>query len=108
MVGWALVDLDPLPSSTEKTLEEQISYAEGMSARHKMPVADVYDLLVTYRVAGKFFRGSPLNGRTAAVVNEEPVKISHFDKMGMCISTGWGKTVKDAEIGAATELILDQ
>ena len=103
--GWALVDLDPLPSSSEKTLQEQISYAEGKGALLKSPAADAYDLLVTYRVTGKFFRGPAVNGRTSAVITEEPVKISHFDKAGMCISTGWGKTVKSAEIGAATELM---
>jgi hypothetical protein len=106
VTGWALVDLDPLPNSTEKTLQEQQSYAEGKSARLKSPAADAYDLLVTYRVTGKFFRGPALNGRTSALVENEPVKISHFDKAGMCISTGWGKTVKHAEIGAATELIV--
>lgn len=104
--GWALVDLDPLPSSTDKTFQEQLHYAEGKSARLKSPVADAYDLLVAYRVTGKFFRGPAVNGRTSAVVLEEPIKISHFDKAGMCISTGWGKTVKHVEIGAATELIL--
>lgn len=106
VTGWALVDLDPLPNSTEKTYQEQIKYAEGKGARLKSPAADAYDLLVTYRVTGKFFRGPAVNGRTSAIVAEEPVKISHFDKAGMCISTGWGKTVKHAEIGAATELIL--
>jgi hypothetical protein len=60
--------------------------------------------LVVYRATGKFFRGAPLNGRTAAKVLEEPVKISHFDKTGLAISTGWGKTVRSVEIGAATEL----
>jgi hypothetical protein len=104
--GWVLVDLDPLPSSTEKTLDEQISYAEGQKARLKTPVADAYDLLVTFRVTGKYFRGSLHNGRTRTMVDNEPVKISHFDKGGMCISTGWGKTVKHTEIGAATELVL--
>ncbi len=106
--GWAFADLDPLPSSVEKTLEEQLSYAQEKGARLKTPAADAYDLLVAYRVTGKFFRGAPLNGRTSAIVAEEPVKISHFDKAGMCISTGWGKTVKHTEIGAATELILSQ
>ncbi len=105
--GWVLVDLDPLPNSTEKTLDEQISYAEEQKARLKTPVADTYDLLVTYRVTGKYFRGSLHNGRTGTIVDNEPVKISHFDKGGMCISTGWGKTVKHTEIGATTELIIN-
>jgi len=104
--GWVLTDLDPLPSSAEKTYQEQLAYAQEKASRLKTPAADAYDLLVTYRVTGKFFRSVPLNGRTSAVVAEEPVKISHFDKAGMCISTGWGKTVKSIEIGAATELIL--
>ena len=107
VAGWAMVDLDPLPNSTDKTLEKQLAYAEEKGVRLKSPAADVYDLLITYRVLGKFFRGSPLNGRTSSIVNEEPVKISHFDKAGMCISTGWGKTVEDAEIGATTEIILN-
>jgi hypothetical protein len=104
--GWVLVDLEPLPNSTEKTLDEQISYAEKQKVRLKTPVEDTYDLLVTYRVTGKFFRGSLHNGRTGTIVDGEPVKISHFDKGGMCISTGWGKTVKSVEIGATTELLL--
>lgn len=104
--GWVFTDLDPLPSSTEKTFEEQLAYVQEKGSRLKIPAADAYDLLVAYRVTGKFFRGAPLNGRTSAIVAEEPVKISHFDKAGMCVSTGWGKTVKHVEIGAATELIL--
>jgi hypothetical protein len=102
--GWVFTDLDMLPSSTEKTFEEQLAYVQEKGSRFKIPAADVYDLLVAYRVTGKFFRGVALNGRTSATVAEEPVKISDFDKAGMCISTGWGKTVKHAEIGAATEL----
>jgi hypothetical protein len=105
-VGWALVDLDPLPGSTEKTYQEQLAFAQEKGTRLKSPVADAYDLLVTYKVTGKFYRGSPINGRTGAVVSQDPVKISHFDKAGMCISTGWGPTVKHGEIGATTELIL--
>ncbi|MCI0529079.1 MAG: hypothetical protein L0Y56_16710, partial [Nitrospira sp.] len=104
--GWALVDLDPLPGSTEKTFEEQQAFAQEKNTRLKSPAADAYDLLVAYKVTGKFFRDCPLNGRTATIVAKEPVKISHFDKAGMCISTGWGPTVKNAEIGATTELIL--
>ena len=104
--GWVFTDLDPLPSSVEKTLEEQVAYVKEKGSRLKSPAADAYDLLVAYRVTGKFFRGSPLNGRTNAIIAEEPVKISHFDKAGMCISTGWGKTVKSVEIGAATELVI--
>lgn len=104
--GWVFTDLDPLPSSAEKTFQEQLAYAQEKGSRLKTPAADAYDLLVAYRVTGKFFRGVPLNGRTSAIVAEEPVKISHFDKAGMCISTGWGKTVKHTEIGAATELVL--
>lgn len=104
--GWALTDLDPLPGSHEKTYEEQLAYAKEKGIRLKTPAADAYDLVVTYKVTGKFFRESPHNGRTGAVVNHEPVKISHFDKAGMAISTGWGHTVKSVEIGAATELIL--
>jgi len=102
--GWIFTDLDPLPSSTDKTLEEQLAYVKEKGSQLKTPAADAYDLLVAYRVTGKFFRGSPLNGRTSTMIAEEPVKISHFDKAGMCISTGWGKTVKSVEIGAATEL----
>jgi hypothetical protein len=104
--GWALVDLDPLPGSAEKNYQEQIEYAKEKGARLKSTVADAYDLLVAYKVTGKFFRDEPLNGRTATVVEKEPIKISHFDKSGMCISTGWGATVKHADIGAATELTL--
>ncbi len=104
--GWALVDLDPMPNSPEKTLEEQLTLAKEKNVALKTPAADAYDLLVAYKVTGTFFRGAPLNGRTGAIVAEEPVKISHFDKAGMCISTGWGHTVKSPEIGAATELIL--
>ena len=102
--GWVFTDLDPLPSSAEKTFQEQLAYVQEKGSRLKIPAADAYDLLVAYRVTGKFFRSAPLNGRTSAIIAEEPVKISHFDKAGMCISTGWGKTVKSVEIGAATEL----
>jgi hypothetical protein len=105
-VGWALVDLDPLPSSTDRTFDEQQAYTKEQGVRLKSPVADVYDLLVAYKVTGKFSRGGPINARTGAVHNGDPVKISHFDKSGMCISTGWGKSVKHADIGAATELII--
>jgi hypothetical protein len=105
-VGWVLVDLEPLPGSTDKTFQEQQTFIEDKGLRLKSPVADAYDLLVTYKVTGKFFRGAPMNGRTGTVVNDEPVKISHFDKAGMCISTGWGKTVKHGEIGATTEILL--
>jgi hypothetical protein len=104
--GWALVDLDPLPGSTEKTFQEQQAFAKEKNTRLKSPAADAYDLLVAYKVTGKFFRGCPLNGRTGTVIGKEPVKISHFDKAGMCISTGWGPTVKHVEIGATTELVL--
>jgi hypothetical protein len=102
--GWVFTDLDPLPSSADKTYEEQLAYIKEKGSKFKNPAADAYDLLVAFRATGKFFRGAPLNGRTSAMVAAEPVKISHFDKAGMCISTGWGKTVKSAEIGAATEL----
>ncbi len=104
--GWALVDLDPMPNSAEREFKEQLSFAKEKGVRLKTPAADAYDLLVAYKVTGKFFRSSPLNGRTSAIVAEEPVKISHFDKAGMCISNGWGHTVKSVEIGATTELIL--
>ncbi len=105
--GWALADLDPMPGSNEKTYEEQIAYVKEKGCRLKSPVADVYDLLVTCRVTGKFFRGAPLNARTGAVVDKVPIKISHFDKHGMAISTGWSGSVKHAEIGTAAELILE-
>ncbi|HEX9758275.1 MAG TPA: hypothetical protein VGB26_10835 [Nitrospiria bacterium] len=104
--GWALVDLDPLAGSTEKTYDEQKKFIEGKPLHFKTPAADAYDLLVTFKATGQYFRKSPNNGRTAAVVNDEPIKISHFDKAGMCISKGWGKTVKSPEIGATTEMIL--
>jgi hypothetical protein len=104
--GWALVDLDPLPGSADKTYDEQIAFAKEQGVQFKSPAADAYDLLVTYKVTGKFFRDEPANGRTGALFNNEPVKISHFDRTGMCISTGWGKTVKHADVGAATELML--
>ena len=103
--GWALVDLDILPGSADRTYEEQQAHAKEQGSRLKSPAADVYDLMVTYKVTGKFFRVSPLNARTGASFHEEPIKISDFDKNGLCISTGWGKTVKHAEIGATTELI---
>ena len=104
--GWALVDLDPLPESDEKTYEEQIEFVKTKEARLKTVVADAYDLAIAQRVTGKYYRGEPLNGRTAATVANEPVKISSFNKVGMAISKGWGKTVRSPEIGAATELVL--
>jgi len=104
--GWALVDLDPLPGSTEKTYQEQLAFAQEKGTRLKSPAADAYDLIVAYKVTGKYFRGEAMNGRTSALVSQQPVKISHFDKSGMAISTGWGPSVKHAEIGAATELVL--
>ncbi len=104
--GWALVDLDTLPGSADRTYDEQQAHAKEQGVQLKSPAADVYDLMVVYKVTGKFFRGSPLNARTGTSVNGEPIKISDFDKNGLCISTGWGKSVKHAEIGAATELIL--
>lgn len=103
--GWALVDLDILPGSADHTYEEQQAYTKDQGCRLKQPVADVYDLVVAYKVTGKFFRGVPLNARTGVSHHEEPIKISDFDKSGLCISTGWGKSVKHAEIGASTELI---
>jgi len=102
--GWALVDLDMLPGSADRTYEEQQTYAAERGARLKQPAADVFDLLVAYKVTGKFSRGAPLNARTGANFHDEPIKVSDFDKAGLCISTGWGKSVKHAEIGAATEL----
>jgi hypothetical protein len=104
--GWALVDLDILPGSADRTYEEQQAYAKEQKCRLKHPAADVYDLLVAYKVTGKFFRAVPLNARTGVSHHEEPIKVSDFDKSGLCISTGWGKTVKHVEIGAATELVL--
>lgn len=104
--GWALVDLDMLPGSADKTYDEQEAHAKEQGVRLKHPAADAYDLLVTYKVTGKFFRGSPLNARTGVTFQGEPVKVSDFDKGGLCISTGWGKSVKHAEIGAATELLI--
>lgn len=106
VTGWALADLDPMPGSAEKTYKEQQEFAKEKGVRLKSVVADVYDLLVAYKVTGKFFREAPLNARTAVIFNKEPVKISHFDKGGMCISTGWGGSVKHAEIGATTEMLL--
>jgi len=103
--GWALVDLDILPGSADHTYDEQQAYAKDQECRLKHPAADTYDLLVAYKVTGKFFRGAPLNARTGVSHHEEPIKVSDFDKSGLCISTGWGKSVKHAEIGAATELI---
>ncbi len=104
--GWALVDLDPLPESDEKTYEEQIEFVKTKGVRLKTAVADVYDLAVAQRVTGKYYRGEPLNGRTASTVSDEPVKVSSFNKAGMAISKGWGHTVISPEIGAATELVL--
>jgi hypothetical protein len=103
--GWALVDLDILPGSADRTYEEQQAYTKDQEARLKQPAADVYDLMVAYKVTGKFFRGSPINARTGVSHNGEPIKISDFDRSGLCISTGWGKSVKHAEIGATTEFI---
>ena len=105
VTGWALVDLDMLPGSADRTYEEQQAYAKDQECRLKHPAADGYDLVVAYKVTGKFFRGSPLNARTGVSHNGEPIKVSDFDKSGLCISTGWGKSVKHAEIGAATEII---
>ena len=104
--GWALVDLDPVPDSTEKTYDEQVSFAESQGARVKNVISDAYDLLVVYKVTGKFFRRGAINGRTTSPADHSIIKISHFDKNGMCISTSWGPSVKNAEIGAAAELIL--
>lgn len=104
--GWALVDLDPMPGSAEKTHEEQLAMAKEKALELKTPAADAYDLLVAYKVTGKFFRQGPHNGRTRTIVADEPVKISHFEKSGMAISTGWGHTVRSPEIGATTELKL--
>jgi hypothetical protein len=104
--GWALVDLDMLPGSADRTFEEQEAFAKEQAVALKQPAADVYDLLVTYKVSGKFFRAAPLNARTGVLHNGEPIKVSDFDKAGLCISTGWGKSVKHVEIGAATELPL--
>jgi hypothetical protein len=103
--GWALVDLDILPGSTDHTYEEQQAFTKDHECRLKHPAADVYDLIVAYKVTGKFFRAVPLNARTGVSHHEEPIKVSDFDKSGLCISTGWGKSVKHADIGAATELI---
>jgi len=105
VTGWALVDLDILPGSADRMYDEQQAYAKDQECRLKQPAADAYDLLVAYKVTGKFFRGAPLNARTGVSHHEEPIKVSDFDKSGLCISTGWGKSVKHAEIGAATELI---
>jgi len=104
--GWALVDLDSLPGSADHTYEEQQAYTKDQECRLKQPAADVYDLLLAYKVTGKFFRAVPLNARTGVSHQEEPIKISDFDKSGLCISTGWGKSVKHAEIGATTELVI--
>ena len=104
--GWALVDLDFYSETAYKTYDEQQEYVKANNLRLKSPASDAYDLIVAYRVSGKFFRASPWNARTAAVSDGEPVKISHFNKSGMAISTGWGHTVRDAEVGAATELVL--
>jgi len=103
--GWALVDLDMLPGSADHTYEEQQAYVKDHECRLKQPAADVYDLIVAYKVTGKFFRSAPLNARTSVIHNGEPIKVSDFDKSGLCISTGWGKSVKHHEIGATTELI---
>ncbi len=104
--GWALVDLDPMPGSEEHTYEEQIAFAKEKQVQLKSPAADAYDLLLAFKATGKYYRDCPHNGRTSVVIGKQPVKISHFDKGGMCISTGWGATVKSPEIGAATEMIL--
>jgi hypothetical protein len=104
--GWALTDLEPLPSSTDKTLKEQEEYAKTKGVRLKSAAADAYDLIAVFKATGKYFRGEAVNGRTATIVEEEPLKISHFDKSGMAVSRGWGKSVKSAEIGAATEIIF--
>jgi len=104
--GWALVDLDILPGSADRTYEEQEAFAKEQNVVLKQPAADAYDLIVAYKVTGKFYRAVPLNARTGASHNGEPIKVSDFDKAGLCISTGWGKSVKHAEIGAATELPL--
>jgi hypothetical protein len=104
--GWALADLDPMPESDEKTYDEQKEFVKAQSVRLKSTAADAYDLIVAQKVAGKYFRDEPKNARTADTVANEPVKISHFNKSGMAISTGWGKTVRSNEIGAATELAL--
>lgn len=106
VTGWALVDLDILPGSADHTYEEQEAYTKDQECRLKQPAADVYDLLVAYKATGKFFRSSPLNARTGVSHHEEPIKVSDFDKSGLCVSTGWGKSVKHAEIGATTELVL--
>jgi hypothetical protein len=103
--GWALADLESLPDSLEKTYAEQIEFVKTQSARLKSTAADAYDLIVVQKVTGKYFRDEPRNARTGDTVASEPVKISHFNKSGMAISTGWGKTVRSPEIGAATELI---
>lgn len=103
--GWALADLEPMPETAEKTYEEQTAYVKEHKLRLKSPAADAYDLIAAFKVTGKYHRSTPLNGRTAAVFHEEPVKISHFEKSGMAVSTGWGKTVRSPEIGAATELV---
>jgi len=94
-----------LPGSADHTYEEQQAYVKDHECRLKQPVADVYDLIVAYKVTGKFFRGAPLNARTGVSHNGEPIKVSDFDKSGLCISTGWGQSVKHHEIGATTELI---
>ena len=104
--GWALVDLEFYSETAHKTYEEQQEYAKANNLQLKSPASDAYDLIVAYRVSGKFYRASPWNARTSAESEGEPVKISHFNKSGMAISTGWGHTVRDAELGAATELIL--
>ncbi|MEW6323881.1 MAG: hypothetical protein AB1515_00685 [Nitrospirota bacterium] len=104
--GWALVDLDLLPGSTDRTYDEQEAQAKELGVRLKHPAADVYDLMVAYKATGKFFRAVPFNARTGVSFQGEPIKISDFDKNGLCISTGWGKSVKHADIGSATELIL--
>jgi hypothetical protein len=103
--GWALVDLEPLPESDEKTYAEQIEFVKAKKTRLKNAAEDAYDLIVAFKVTGKYYRGEPVNGRTATTVADEPVKISHFNKAGMAISKGWGKTVRSGEIGAATELL---
>lgn len=106
-VGWALTDLNPLEGTTEKIFEDQVKFAESQGARIKTVIADVYDLLVTHKAAGKFFRGHPVNGRTVTEAQNSLIKVSNFDKRGMCISTAWGPTIQDPDIGAVTELTGD-
>lgn len=103
--GWALVDLEPMPESAEMTYDEQIAFVKDKHVKLKTAAEDAYDLIVVFKATGKYFRGEPVNARTASTSAGEPVKISHFNKAGMAISKGWGKTVRSGEIGAATEII---